>query len=142
MIDNRIFIPLIIALLILIGAFICSGGQPRPSLEQFPALPYAAPPTPQARAAQAAQAESNRLARAAHRAAVASLAALLGAPTGTTAEAVSARAARLADLATARDIRPPAGNKYIAKELAAFAAGVAATLAALGIKQTTNKGDK
>ncbi len=33
------------------------------------------------------------------------------------------------------DVKPPAGNKYNAKELAAFAAGVAATLAALGIKK-------
>ncbi len=35
----------------------------------------------------------------------------------------------------AKDIKPPAGNKYTAKELAAFAAGVAAALAAYGIKK-------
>ncbi len=33
------------------------------------------------------------------------------------------------------DVQPPAGNKYNAKELAAFAAGVAAALAAYGIKR-------
>lgn len=35
----------------------------------------------------------------------------------------------------AKEIQPPPGNKYGAKELAAFAAGVAATLAALGVKK-------
>lgn len=33
------------------------------------------------------------------------------------------------------DITPPVGNRYGVKELAAFAAGVAATLAALGVKK-------
>ena len=35
----------------------------------------------------------------------------------------------------AKEIAPPAGNKYTAKELAAFTAGVAAALAAYGIKK-------
>ena len=138
--NNLMIISIVVAVLVYIGAFYCSGNQPprefdrrpKPALEQFPALPYVAPPTPQARAAQAAQNESNRLARAAHRAAVASLAASLGAPTGTTAEAVMRRAAMIEALKDSGVPAPP-GN-HSAQYLLGFAAGAAAAAAMYKMK--------
>lgn len=105
MMDNRLFIPAMIAFLILIAAFYCAGGQrasdwyPRPSLEQFPPTAYKAPPTPQERASKSATEASNRVARARCKAAMQSLAISIGAPTGTTYKATMDRAKLFEDLA-------------------------------------------
>lgn len=105
MMDNRLFIPPMIASLILIAAFYCAGGQrefdrrPQPPLEQFPATAYKAPPTPQERAAKSATEASNRVARARCKAAMQALALSIGAPTGTTYQATVERARMFEGLA-------------------------------------------